>query len=114
MLGTTFGGNHLACCASLAVLEIIKKDKLQQHAKEMEIYFRSKGEKIKGAKIKGRGLMLGLEFDFEVGPLRKRLIYEKQIFTGGSSNKNVLRILPPLTVQKVHFDQFFDALEDLI
>jgi acetylornithine aminotransferase len=114
MLGTTFGGNHLACCASLAVLEIIKKDKLQQHAKEMEIYFRSKGEKIKGAKIKGRGLMLGLEFDFEVGPLRKRLIYEKHIFTGGSSNKNVLRILPPLTVQKAHFDQLFDALEDLL
>jgi acetylornithine aminotransferase len=114
MLGTTFGGNHLACSASLAVLEIIKKDKLQQHAKEMETYFRSKAEKIKGAKIKGRGLMLGLEFDFEVGPLRKRLIYEKYIFTGGSSNKNVLRILPPLTVQKAHFDQLFNALEDLL
>jgi acetylornithine aminotransferase len=98
----------------LAVLEIIKKDMLQQHAKEMETYFRSKAEKIKGAKIKGRGLMLGLEFDFEVGPLRKRLIYEKHIFTGGSSNKNVLRILPPLIVQKAHFDQLFDALEDLL
>lgn len=114
MLGTTFGGNHLACTASLAVLEILKKDKLQKHAKEMEAYFRGKAEKIKGAKIKGRGLMLGLEFDFEVGPLRKRLIYEKHIFTGGSSNKNVLRILPPLTVQKVHFDQLFNALEDLL
>lgn len=114
MLGTTFGGNHLACSASLAVLEIIKKDKLQYHAKSMETYFRSKAEKIKGIKIKGRGLMLGLAFDFEVGPLRKSLIYEKNIFTGGSSNKNVLRILPPLTVQKKHFDQFFEALEDLL
>ena len=114
MLGTTFGGNHLACTASLAVLEILKKDKLQKHAKEMEAYFRDRAEKIKGVKIKGRGLMLGLEFDFEVGPLRKSLIYEKHIFTGGSSNKKVLRILPPLTVQKVHFDQFFDALEDLL
>ncbi|MCH1454579.1 MAG: aminotransferase class III-fold pyridoxal phosphate-dependent enzyme [Flavobacteriaceae bacterium] len=114
MLGTTFGGNHLACAASLAVLEVIKKDRLQQHAKEMETYFRSRAEKIKGATIKGRGLMLGLEFNFEVGPLRKRLIYEKQIFTGGSSNKKVLRILPPLTVQKAHFDQLFDALEDLL
>jgi acetylornithine aminotransferase len=114
MLGTTFGGNHLACTASLAVLEVIKKDRLQQHAKEMETYFRSRAEKIKGATIKGRGLMLGLEFNFEVGPLRKRLIYEKQIFTGGSSNKKVLRILPPLTVQKAHFDQLFDALEDLL
>ena len=104
----------MACTASLAVLEILKKNKLQKHAREMEAYFRSKAEKIKGAKIKGRGLMLGLEFDFEVGPLRKRLIYEKQIFTGGSSNKNVLRILPPLTVQKVHFDQLFDALKDIL
>ncbi|MEK9603079.1 MAG: aminotransferase class III-fold pyridoxal phosphate-dependent enzyme [Flavobacteriaceae bacterium] len=114
MLGTTFGGNHLACTASLAVLEVLKKDQLQQHAKEMENYFRSKAKKIEGVIIKGRGLMLGLEFDFEVGPLRKRLIYEKNIFTGGSSNKNVLRILPPLTVQKIHFDQLFDALEDLL
>jgi acetylornithine/N-succinyldiaminopimelate aminotransferase len=114
MLGTTFGGNHLSCVASLAVLEILKKESLQQHAKEMEVYFRSKAEKIDGAKIKGRGLMLGLEFEFEVGPLRKRLIYEKHIFTGGSSNKNVLRILPPLTVQKAHFDRFFEALETLL
>ena len=80
----------------------------------MDTYFRSKAENIAGAKIKGRGLMLGLAFDFEVGQLRKRLIYEKNIFTGGSSNKNVLRILPPLTVQKKHFDRFFDALEDLL
>ena len=114
MLGTTFGGNHLACTASLAVLEILKKDKLQQNAKEMEVYFRRRAEKIQGVKIKGRGLMLGLEFDFEVGPLRKKLIYEKKIFTGGSSNKNVLRILPPLTIQKEHFDQLFDALEALL
>ena len=114
MLGTTFGGNHLACTASLAVLEILKKDKLQQRAKEMEVYFRNQAKKIQGARIKGRGLMLGLEFDFEVGPLRKRLIYEKKIFTGGSSNKNVLRILPPLTVQKEHFDQLFDSLQALL
>ena len=58
--------------------------------------------------------MLGLEFDFEVGPLRKRLIYEKYIFTGGSSNKKVLRILPPLTVQKAHFNKLFKALEELL
>ncbi len=114
MLGTTFGGNHLACTASLAVLEIIKKDELQHHAESMGAYFKAKADMIRGIKIKGRGLMLGLEFDFEVGPLRKKLIYEKNIFTGGSSNKNVLRILPPLTVQKKHFDRFFEALEDLL
>ena len=114
MLGTTFGGNHLACVASIAVLDILKNENLQNHAKTMEVYFRSLAKKLNGAKIKGRGLMLGLEFDFEVGPLRKRLIYEKHIFTGGSSNKNVLRILPPLTVQKAHFDQLFEALEELL
>jgi len=56
-------------------------------------------------------LMLGLEFDFEVGELRKKLIYDHHIFTGGSSNKNLIRILPPLTLQEHHIDSFFTALE---
>jgi acetylornithine/N-succinyldiaminopimelate aminotransferase len=60
--------------------------------------------------IKGRGLMLGLEFDFEVSDLRKKLIYEYHIFTGGAANKKLLRILPPLNVNKEHIDQFFEAL----
>jgi acetylornithine/N-succinyldiaminopimelate aminotransferase len=112
MLGTTFGGNHLACSASLAVLEVMKKDHLQEHAKNLEAYFRTKAGEIAAIKkVKGRGLMLGIEFEFEVGALRKQLIYEHHIFTGGSSNKNLIRILPPLTVQKNHFDQFFDALK---
>lgn len=112
MLGTTFGGNHLACSASLAVLEVMKKDHLQEHAKNLEPYFRTKAGEIAAIKkVKGRGLMLGIEFEFEVGALRKQLIYEHHIFTGGSSNKNLIRILPPLTVQKNHFDQFFDALK---
>jgi len=55
--------------------------------------------------------MLGLEFDFEVGPLRKDLIFKHHIFTGGSSNKKLIRILPPLTLKESHFDQFFEALE---
>ena len=79
----------------------------------MEAYFRDRAEKIKGVKIKGRGLMLGLEFDFEVGPLRKSL-YMKNIYLQEVAAIKVLRILPPLTVQKVHFDQLFDALEDLL
>ena len=58
--------------------------------------------------------MLGIEFDFEVGALRKTLIYDKKIFTGGSSNKNLLRILPPLTVQKKHIDLFFKALKEAL
>ena len=67
MLGTTFGGNHLACAASLAVLKVLEDEKLQNHAFEMEAYFKEQAQEIKGVKkIKGRGLMLGIEFDFEV------------------------------------------------
>ncbi len=112
MLGTTFGGNHLACAASVAVLDVLEQEKLQSRATELEPYFVAQAKNIKEIKkIKGRGLMLGLEFDFEVGPLRKTLIYDKKIFTGGSSNKNLLRILPPLTVQKKHIDYFFTSLK---
>jgi acetylornithine aminotransferase len=112
MLGTTFGGNHLACQASLAVLEVLKKKKLMDHATALGEAFIKRAESITSVKkVKGRGLMLGLEFDFEVGELRKKLIYEHRIFTGGSSNKKLLRILPPLTVQQKHLDQFFTALE---
>ena len=111
MLGTTFGGNHLACRASLAVLEVLKKSNLQAHAHQMGEYFKLKAAHIPAVKnIKGRGLMLGLEFEHEVGDLRKKLIYEHRIFTGGSSNKNLLRILPPLNIKKKHIDLFFNAL----
>tara|TARA_Y100000389_G_scaffold16761_3_gene14753 strand:- start:5492 stop:6631 length:1140 start_codon:yes stop_codon:yes gene_type:complete len=112
MLGTTFGGNHLACSASLAVLDVLKEEGLQKNAEELGKYFIDNAKNIPSVKkIKGRGLMLGLEFDFEVSDLRKELIYQQQIFTGGSSNKNLLRILPPLTLQKKHFDIFFKRLE---
>lgn len=112
MLGTTFGGNHLACSASLAVLDVLKEEGLQKNAEELGKYFIDQAKKIPSVKkIKGRGLMLGLEFDFKVSDLRKELIYQQQIFTGGSSNKNLLRILPPLTLQKKHFDIFFKRLE---
>ena len=112
MLGTTFGGNHLACSASLAVLDVLKEEGIQKNAEELGKYFIDQAKKIPSVKkIKGRGLMLGLEFDFEVSDLRKELIYQQQIFTGGSSNKNLLRILPPLTLQKKHFDIFFKRLE---
>jgi len=113
MLGTTFGGNHLACAASVAVLDVLEKERLQEKSKELEAYFMNQAKDILEVKqIKGRGLMLGLEFNFEVGALRKILIYDKKIFTGGSSNKNLLRILPPLTVQKKHIDYFFKSLKE--
>ena len=112
MLGTTFGGNHLACTAALTVLEILEKQDLLPHAKKMSDYFALKAQEIPQIKtIKGRGLMLGLEFDFPIVELRKILIHEHQIFTGSSKNPNLLRILPPLTIQKEHLDVFFEALK---
>ena len=115
MLGTTFGGNHLACAAGLSVLNVIEEQRLMENVKEISSYFIKIAKTIPMIKnIKGKGLMLGLEFDFEVGDLRKQLIYDYQIFTGGAMNKNLLRILPPLTVKKDHINQFFDALIDLL
>ena len=115
MLGTTFGGNHLACVAGLSVLKVIEEENLIENVNEMSAYFIKIAETIPQIKnIKGRGLMLGLEFDFEVGDLRKKLIYDYHIFTGGAMNKSLLRILPPLTVRKDHIDQFFEALVDAL
>ncbi|MCK0132351.1 aminotransferase class III-fold pyridoxal phosphate-dependent enzyme [Flavobacteriaceae bacterium F08102] len=115
MLGTTFGGNHLACAAAIAVLEVIQQEALLENTQAMSTYFIQQAQQLKGVKqIKGRGLMLGLEFDVEVATLRKKLIYDKHIFTGGATNKNLLRILPPLTIKKNHIDQCIIALKDLV
>lgn len=115
MLGTTFGGNHLACAAGLAVLKVIEQQDLMENVKVISEYFIKIAKTIPQIKnIKGRGLMLGLEFDFEVSDLRKKLIYEYHIFTGGAANKKLLRILPPLTVKKDHINQFFEALVDAL
>ena len=112
LLGTTFGGNHLACAASLAVLETIKKEQLMENAQQIAAYFMEQAASIPQLKaVKGRGLMLGLEFNFPIADLRKNLIFKHHIFTGSAKNPNLLRILPPLTIQKQHIDVFFDALK---
>ena len=111
MLGTTFGGNHLACSASIAVLEVLEQQQLMEHVKHISAYFVQKAQQLpRLVAIKGRGLMLGLEFNFPIAELRKTLIHKHHIFTGNSKNSNLLRILPPLTLQKAHVDQFIDAL----
>lgn len=111
MLGTTYGGNHLACVASLSVLEYLKENKIQKKATELENYFKNIASKFNSIKkVKGRGLMLGLEFAYNVSELRSKLVYDHKIFTGSSSNENIIRILPPLSIKKTHFDIFFDAL----
>ena len=115
LLGTTFGGSHLSCAAGIAVLETIEKEKLQENATQIYHHFL---EVIKDMpyvkKIKGKGLMLGLEFDFDVSELRKKLILEKHVFTGNSSNKNLLRILPPLTIKKEAINYFVKVLKEAL
>lgn len=113
MLGTTFGGNHLACAATLAVLEVIKNEELVANAKDLGAYFIDKASSIPQVKkVKGKGLMLGLQFDFKIADLRKRLIHNQHLFTGGAKDPYVLRVLPALNISKEHLDIFFDALQN--
>ena len=113
LLGTTFGGSHLACAAGIAVLDVIKEQKLMENANEVYAYFLEAIQQIPQVKkVKGKGLMLGVEFDFEINDLRKKMILDKHIFTGNSNNKNLLRILPPLTINKKGIDTFIIALRE--
>ncbi len=112
MLGTTYGGNHLACAAALAVLEVISKEELMKNAKEVGDYAIQQLNEIDQVKeVRGKGLMIGAEFDFPIAELRKKLLFEHKIFTGSAANKNTLRLLPSLTVTKEELDQFFEALK---
>lgn len=100
MLGTTFGGNHLACAASIAVLDVLKEESLVKNARETGNYLRQELSGLKGVKeIRGRGLMLGIEFSPEYSDIRDRLLFESHIFTGGAK-KNTMRLLPPLSITK--------------
>jgi acetylornithine aminotransferase len=112
LLGTTFGGNHLACAASLAVLEVLEDENLMANASKLGLYFKEKAAEIPEIKkVKGRGLMIGLEFDFEVADLRKKMILEQRMFTGSAKNKKLLRFLPALNITKEDIDLFFEALK---
>ena len=112
LLGTTFGGNHLACAASLAVLKVLEEENLMDNVKEISDYFIEKIKEIPQiASVKGRGLMLGIEFSFPVASLRKSLLLNQYIFTGSSKNPNLLRLLPSLTLKKEHIDIFINALQ---
>jgi len=114
-LGTTFGGNHLGCRAALAVLEVIEEENLINHAKEMHEYVKVQMASLPAEIIlKGRGLMLGLAFPFEIAALRKELLYTHHIFTGAAKDKKVLRILPALNITKAQIAQFFTALKKVL
>jgi len=115
MLGTTFGGNPLACAAGIATLDVINKESLITHVNDIGYYLTERLKEISKIKnIKGKGLMLGVEFDFPIKALREKLVYDYHIFTGSSSNLNLLRILPPLVVTRKDADTFVKALKEIL
>jgi acetylornithine/N-succinyldiaminopimelate aminotransferase len=115
MLGTTFGGNYLACVAGLAVLEIIEKENLIENAKTLGDYLMNQLDEIPNIKeIRGKGLMVAIELYEPCSLVRKRLLDEFGIFTGTSSNKNTLRILPSLAVTKEELDALLHALKQIL
>ncbi len=115
LLGTTFGGNHLACAAGLAVLEVMEKEQLIENAAKIGAYISRKMAQLSSVKeVRGKGLMIGIELDRPIKDIRSKLIFEHHIFTGSSSHPNVLRILPPLGLSEQEANQFIDALTRFI
>lgn len=114
MLGTTFGGNHLACAAALAVLEVIEEEKLMGNAVMVGKYLRDELENIPQLKnVRGRGLMIGFDVPEELKDLRKNLLWNQKIFTG-ESKPNVIRLLPSLALKKRDAEQFIDSIKEEI
>lgn len=113
MLGTTFGGNHLACTAALAVLDIIENEHLVENAAKMGDYFKEAlGEDKALKEYRGRGLMIGMELKDEYVGLRDRLLFEKHFFTG-AAGAQVIRLLPSLTVSRETAESFVKAWKEL-
>lgn len=112
LLGTTFGGNHLACAAALAVLEIIKQHNLLQNAAQVGSYLIGELKKFdKVMEVRGRGLMIGIELPEELSTVKKDLLLKNRIFTG-EAKPNVIRILPALNITKEIADRFLTALDE--
>lgn len=111
MLGTTFGGNHLACAASLAVLEEIENNDLMKNAAETGEYLISELKKLPNIiEVRGRGLMIGIELPEEFKNVKKNLLFKHQIFSG-EAKPNVIRLLPALTLTKDEADIFLQAIK---
>lgn len=114
MLGTTFGGNHLACAAALAVLEIIEEEKLMGNAVMVGKYLKDQLEEIPELKnVRGRGLMIGFDVPEELKDLKKNLLWNQKIFTG-EAKPNVIRLLPSLALKKRDAEDFIEALKEEI
>ena len=113
-LGTTFGGNHLACSAALAVLDVFEQEHLVENAASVGAFLLEELKKIKGIKeVRGKGLMIGLEFDEPIKELRLRLLHEQHVFTGASGT-NVLRLLPPLCLSMDEAQDFINRLNKVL
>lgn len=112
MLGTTFGGNHLACAAGIAVLDVMERENLVRQAEETGNYLMNRLASISNqVKVRGKGLMIGVEFPGQVSDLRKKLLFDYKIFTG-VSGINMIRLLPPLSLSKEEADYFMKAFEE--
>lgn len=115
MLGTTFGGNYLACAAGIAVLDVMQSEGLVEHAAAMGEHIMAEARKIEGVKeVRGQGLMIGIELEGPCADIRKALLFQHKIFTGSASNKNTLRVLPALNVKKEDADEFLSALKSVL
>jgi acetylornithine aminotransferase len=114
MLGTTFGGSHLACTAAIAVLDIIKVEHLIENAEKIGNYLIEELNKIPGIKeVRGQGLMIGIEFEQPIKEIRNRLLFEKKIFTG-ASGANIIRLLPPLCLSKSDANLFLNSFKEIL
>ena len=119
MLGTTFGGNYLAMAAAIAVIDIIADEQLVENACRVGEYLKAGLQKIAAAhpdiirEVRGKGLMLGMEFTCPVADIRRRLLFEKHIFTG-VAGKNMIRLLAPLVLAEADADKFIEALEEVL
>ena len=113
-LGTTFGGNHLACSAAIAVLDVMKEEGLVDNAAKVGAHLSEELKKFKGIKeVRGRGLMIGMEFEQPIKEIRQRLLFEQKVFTGVSGT-NVIRLLPPLCLSMTEADDFLTRLHKVL
>ena len=113
-LGTTFGGNHLACAAAIAVLDIFEQENLVENARKVGEYLMEELKQIPGIKeVRGRGLMIGMEFDYPVKELRTRLIKEEKVFTGATGT-HMIRLLPPLVLTMEQAQDFIERLKNAL
>ncbi|MDR1737638.1 MAG: aminotransferase class III-fold pyridoxal phosphate-dependent enzyme [Candidatus Symbiothrix sp.] len=113
-LGTTFGGNHLACAAAIAVLDVMQKEKLIDNAQTIGAYLMNELRKFPQIKeVRGHGLMIGVEFETPVKPLRDRLLFDRHVFTG-ATGAHVFRLLPPLCLTRDLADEFLTRFNDVL